>query len=1043
MSCCSACGQHACACGCGASERTPLPLYNRPGLASLAYRVGSYADFFATMQMDLSSSALPALAGLRTRELDDASMALVDAWAIGADVLSFYQERIANEGYLRTATERCSVLQLGRLVDYRLRPGVAASVYLAYTIDDNSPPVTIAAGAKAQSVPAPGEQMQTFETAEPLEARHEWNTLRPRQTQPQDITLASILSLDELWLAGGVTQLKHNDRLLFLFGALETGTTVLRVVDSVDVQQTDPATGAMLQAADQRSRVHLQAMSAATVAIVAAADRAIAALTSADARWLSALQAIRQQLLNGADNGGSATNFATTFKRLMEGWQSGPAPVQDFMKAVGNAFGTPPSPPWVSTDFGALFKALILPGTLQPANSLRLQRAMATALAPASDARPQLLLNFATPLFDTFYRAWTGIPQHPTPPDLTAVFALRVKAPLFGYNAPVPMTVNQAWVNSQWVSTMVPGTLDTSGEVSGTIWLDNAYDDMEGDSYALIIPPGSARVVVRLAQAATAPHAMYNMSGKSTRLDIDAGEGTAHVWGVSGDADVRGTLVYAQSEPLVLAASDIPDQSGNVTPASAGVARDGATRMTLDQAVDGLKPGRWVIVQGQRADVPGTDAVTATEAVMLLAVEQAASSLPGDTIHSSLVFADKGLAYAYRRNSVSVYANVVRATHGETRNEVLGNGSGAVAMPVFALKQKPLTYVSAPTVDGVQSTLVVSVNGMRWHEVRNLAFVGAGSRSYATAIDDGGKVSVLFGDGVHGARLPTGIENVTAVYRQGIGMAGNVQAGQVSLAATRPLGVKQVVNPLRASGGADPETRDQARVNVPLAVLALDRLVSITDYADFSRTYGGVGKASALKLGSQVLVTVAGAGDAPIDETSDLYRNLLQSLQLYGDPSLPVTLLVRQPVALTLSARVGLSPDYAWESVEPAIRAALLDRFGFERAGLAGNVYLSSVLSCIQGVRGVAWVDVDAFGSLDEAALLLGFGAGDGKGNGNGGESGAVLMRNQALAPNVVVSQRITVLDARLDDSGNPLPAQIAYFQASVPDTLLLQQATP
>ncbi|HET6555409.1 MAG TPA: putative baseplate assembly protein, partial [Dyella sp.] len=284
MSCCSVCGQHACACGCGASERTPLSLYNRPGLGSLAYRVGTYADFFATMQMDLSSSALPALAGLRTRELDDPSMALIDAWAIGADVLSFYQERIANEGYLRTATERCSVLQLGRLVDYRLRPGVAASVYLAYTIDDNSPPVTIPLGAKAQSVPAPGEQMQTFETAESLDARHEWNVLKPRQTQPQNITLDNIASLDQLWLAGANTQLKHNDKLLFLFGALATGTTAMRLVDSVDVQQTDPATGAILPAADQRSRIRLQAMDAATVAIIAAANRAVVALASGDAR---------------------------------------------------------------------------------------------------------------------------------------------------------------------------------------------------------------------------------------------------------------------------------------------------------------------------------------------------------------------------------------------------------------------------------------------------------------------------------------------------------------------------------------------------------------------------------------------------------------------------------------------------------------------------------------------------------------------------------------------------------------------------------------
>ena len=54
------------------------------------------------------------LAALTTRAPDDPAIALLDAWATVADVLTFYQERIANEGFLRTATERRSVLELAR-----------------------------------------------------------------------------------------------------------------------------------------------------------------------------------------------------------------------------------------------------------------------------------------------------------------------------------------------------------------------------------------------------------------------------------------------------------------------------------------------------------------------------------------------------------------------------------------------------------------------------------------------------------------------------------------------------------------------------------------------------------------------------------------------------------------------------------------------------------------------------------------------------------------------------------------------------------------
>src|SRR5258705_11069043 len=121
----------------------------------------------------LSDSTLLALHALRTRESDDFSIALLDGWATVADVLTFYQERIANESYLRTATERQSLLQLARLIGYELRPGVAAGTYLAFKLDDapGSPgQSTIDVGAKVQSVPGPGEKSQTFETKKAVQA---------------------------------------------------------------------------------------------------------------------------------------------------------------------------------------------------------------------------------------------------------------------------------------------------------------------------------------------------------------------------------------------------------------------------------------------------------------------------------------------------------------------------------------------------------------------------------------------------------------------------------------------------------------------------------------------------------------------------------------------------------------------------------------------------------------------------------------------------------------------------------------------------------
>ena len=165
-----------CSCGCcaGVTERTPLEVQNRPGLSAISYRVATYSDFRASMIAALTAADRPRLAALGTRDSDDFTIALLDAWAVTSDVLTFYNERLAQESYLRTAHERISLQELGRLIGYRLRPGVAAETSLAFALEPppdvppnvtrdpgSAPPVTPAsvtleAGLRVQSIPGPG-----------------------------------------------------------------------------------------------------------------------------------------------------------------------------------------------------------------------------------------------------------------------------------------------------------------------------------------------------------------------------------------------------------------------------------------------------------------------------------------------------------------------------------------------------------------------------------------------------------------------------------------------------------------------------------------------------------------------------------------------------------------------------------------------------------------------------------------------------------------------------------------------------------------------
>src|SRR5271166_3277800 len=157
-------GSSDCACGCcaGTSVQTPQMETNPPGQPSISYRTGTWATFNESMLARLSSSDYPALVGLKTRADDDFTIAFLDATSVVLDILTFYQERLANESYLRTAVQLRSLTELSRLIGYQPAPGVAASTYLAFTLksapglppNPSTPAITIPTGTQVQSVPA-------------------------------------------------------------------------------------------------------------------------------------------------------------------------------------------------------------------------------------------------------------------------------------------------------------------------------------------------------------------------------------------------------------------------------------------------------------------------------------------------------------------------------------------------------------------------------------------------------------------------------------------------------------------------------------------------------------------------------------------------------------------------------------------------------------------------------------------------------------------------------------------------------------------------
>jgi predicted phage baseplate assembly protein len=409
-------------------------------------------------------------------------------------------------------------------------------------------------------------------------------------------------------------------------------------------------------------------------------------------------------------------------------------------------------------------------------------------------------------------------------------------------------------------------------------------------------------------------------------------------------------MVFGQSEPLEIADAPI------TTPVT------GAT-ITLAQVPSGLTKEQWLIASGKDS----TTGESINELVQISAINGANLTVTPAFTKSYIRSGSKP------EESFSLNANVARATHGETVSEILGSGDGSKANQSFKLKQAPsLTYTRSTAPGGMESSLQIRVNDLLWHEVPTLFGRGSRERVFTTEMADDGSVTVRFGDGLHGARLPSGAQNIKASYRRGSGLDGLVRARQLTSLLTRPPGLKSALNPFAAEGADEPESFANAQQNSPLTVLTLERVVSLEDYEDFSRSYAGITKALATWTWDGrtrgVFLTVAAPLGAPV--SNSLIADLLAAIHAAGDPFVPVRAVSYQKRLFKIAGKIKVDPDYQGEKVLAAANDTLRDVFSFGKRQFGQPVNLSEVIALVQAVDGVLAVDIDSLYRTGETVKL-------------------------------------------------------------------------
>jgi len=307
------------------------------------------------------------------------------------------------------------------------------------------------------------------------------------------------------------------------------------------------------------------------------------------------------------------------------------------------------------------------------------------------------------------------------------------------------------------------------------------------------------------------------------------------------------------------------------------------------------------------------------------------------------------------------YGNVALSTHGETvANEVLGSGDASQTFQSFRPKKNPVTFVhQAGASNGAADTLQLLINGVYWKEVDELYGNTGKDQVFSTSIDSEGMI-VQLGDGLTGAQAPTGRSNVLATYRQGIGVVGNVPAGTLKTLLDKPVGLKSVINPVAANGGADPESLNQSRTNAPNTVRTFGRIVSLQDFADQARQYAGIAKAAAVSEWSgedQVAyLTVAGVDGAEIVDPT--FSDLVSDLNMRRDPNRSMRVRSYIQINIQVAAQIDVDPTRVPSDVQVAAQTALINYLSFDNLQFGQPIHLSSIYEVLQAVPGVVAADV-------------------------------------------------------------------------------------
>ena len=323
-----------------------------------------------------------------------------------------------------------------------------------------------------------------------------------------------------------------------------------------------------------------------------------------------------------------------------------------------------------------------------------------------------------------------------------------------------------------------------------------------------------------------------------------------------------------------------------------------------------------------------------------------------------------------------IYGNVVRATHGETQPEkIVGSGDASQTKQNFKLSSDKVSWLAdAAFSSGVRADLSLRVGARIWQQVQDLSLSAAEDHHYSVKVNEDNSLSICFGDGRHGRRLPTGIDNIRVRLRNGYGEEGNLAARSLVKIARPHSLIDDFTAPLSATGGSEKESAENMRNSAPATVLALSRAVSLDDFSHLAGHHSMLWQAKAFEKipdrpgRSKIEVVAVAAGGAVFHSESDTAKLIQNYLIAHAAPDTPVSVISYEPLFMQLKLSIMVDKQaFDKKQVTAAVEEYVQSQLILNKRKLGQPLFRSEIIALLEQVEGVENGHCDILSIIDEA----------------------------------------------------------------------------